>query len=58
MDTKRAKEICASSVMANVTHDGVPVYIESVHDNATACIHPLGRPADRQTVELSSLTER
>lgn len=59
MDAKRAKEICASSVMMNVTHNGVPVYIDSVsEDSGTAWIHPLKEPNDRQTVSVSSLAEK
>jgi len=58
MDSKRAKEICASPHMANVTHVGVPIYIDSVSaDKGTANIHPLSEPDDHQTVNVSSLTE-
>lgn len=58
MDSKRAKEICAAERMANVTHIGVPIYIESVSDDkGTANIHPLSQPDLHQTVNVSSLTE-
>ena len=33
MDTKRAKEIASSPIMANVTYNGTPIYIESVNEN-------------------------
>ena len=57
MDSKRAKEICASPRMANVTHIGVPIYIDSVSNDNTANVHPLSQPDDHRTVSLSSLTE-
>lgn len=57
MDSKRAKEICASPHMVNVTHVGVPIYIDSVSDEGTANIHSLSQPDDHQTVNVSSLTE-
>lgn len=58
MDSKRAKEICASPRMVNVTHNGVPIYIDSVSDDkGTASIHALNQPNNRQTVSVSSLTE-
>lgn len=58
MDSKRAKEICESTHMVNVTHNGVPIYIESIeNDDITANIHPLNEPSNRQAVNISSLTE-
>lgn len=58
MDKKRAKEIASSPVMANVTHNGTPIYIESVNDNQeTANIHPLDKPNNIQEVPLNSLLE-
>lgn len=58
MDSKRAKEICTSTHMVNVTHNGVPIYIDSVSDDkGTANIHPLNQPNDHQTVSVTSLTE-
>lgn len=58
MDSKRAKEICESTRMVTVTHNGAPIYIESVSDSkGTANIHRLDQPDDRQTVDVSSLTE-
>jgi small acid-soluble spore protein H (minor) len=36
MELKRAKEIVASPIMLNVTHNGIPIYIESIAaDNTT-----------------------
>jgi small acid-soluble spore protein H (minor) len=58
MDSKRAKEICESTHMVNVTHNGVPIYIDSVsEDRDTASIHPLNQPNEQQTVSVSSLAE-
>ncbi len=58
MDKRRAKEIAASPVMANVTYNGTPVYIENVDDNnGIANIHPLNQPGNRQEVALTSLIE-
>lgn len=58
MDSKRAKEICESNHMVNVTHNGTLIYIDSVSvDKDTASIHPLNQPNDQQTVSISSLTE-
>lgn len=58
MKAKRASEIAASPVMANVTYFGVPVYIESVSlENRSAVVHPLDKPNNSQTVSVSSLME-
>lgn len=58
MNTQRASEIAASPVMANVTLDGVPVYIQHVDDKKeTARIYPLGQPENEQEVSLNSLVE-
>ncbi|MBA4538556.1 H-type small acid-soluble spore protein [Bacillus aquiflavi] len=32
MNEQRAKEIAASPIMANVIHEGVPIYIQHVDD--------------------------
>jgi small acid-soluble spore protein H (minor) len=56
MDEKRAREIAASPVMANVTYDGEPVYIENVNKQS-ANIHSLYDPSQRQTVSLADLVE-
>ncbi|MBM7565069.1 H-type small acid-soluble spore protein [Paenibacillus sacheonensis] len=58
MNKLRAQEIAASPVMAEVTCDGVPVYIQYVdEENDTARIYPLDRPDEESTVSLGSLTE-
>lgn len=58
MNKQRAIEIAASPVMANVTCNGVPVYIQHVDEqNETARIYPLQEPENEQNVPLDSLTE-
>ena len=58
MNTQRAKEISESSIMANVTFNGVQVYIQHVDDKTeTARIYPLEDPEKEQQVSLSELTE-
>jgi small acid-soluble spore protein H (minor) len=58
MNAQRAQEIAASSVMANVTYNGVPVYIQRVNQQKeTARIYPLDQPQNEQEVPLSSLQE-
>jgi small acid-soluble spore protein H (minor) len=58
MNTQRAKEIAASPVMANVTYNGVPVYIQQVDEkNESARIYPLDQPQNEQTVPVNSLIE-
>lgn len=58
MDNRRAKDIASSPIMANVTYNGMPIYIESVDDNrGTANIHPLNQPNNKQEVSLTSLNE-
>jgi small acid-soluble spore protein H (minor) len=58
MNTQRAQEIAASTSMANVTHNGVPIYIQHVDDeNETARIYPLDQPENEQEVPLRSLIE-
>ena len=58
MDTKRAREIISSQNMVNVTHNGVPVYIETIFgDNASALVHPMDQPQNQQKVSISSLVE-
>jgi small acid-soluble spore protein H (minor) len=58
MDAKRAREIAASPVMADVKYNGVPIYIESVMNDNTAMVHPLGNPSYRQQVNLAKLIEQ
>jgi small acid-soluble spore protein H (minor) len=58
VNKQRAKEIAASPVMANVTYQGVPIYIQAVDEkNETARIYPLGQPENEQNVPLNSLVE-
>jgi len=58
MNKQRAQEIAASPVMANVTYEGVPIYIQHVDDNNdTARIYPLDQPENEKTVPLNSLVE-
>lgn len=58
MDKKRAKEIAASPIMANVTYEGTPIYIQNVDEqNETARIYPLDQPENEHEVPLNSLTE-
>jgi small acid-soluble spore protein H (minor) len=58
MDAKRAREIAASPVMADVIHNGVPIYIENVMNDNTAMVHTLSNPSDRQKVSISKLIEK
>jgi small acid-soluble spore protein H (minor) len=58
MNTQRAQEIVASTSMADVTYNGVPIYIQHVDDeNETARIYPLDQPDQEQDVPLRSLVE-
>ncbi|RTE08785.1 H-type small acid-soluble spore protein [Paenibacillus whitsoniae] len=58
MDTPRAAAIAASPVMANVTCDGVQVYIQSVDEERGTCrIFPLDQPEQEQVVAASQLME-
>lgn len=59
MDAKRAREIAASPVMADVIFDGAPIYIENVlDDNMTAMVHTLDKPSNRRKVSISNLIEQ
>lgn len=58
LNLKRAKQIASSPIMANVTFEGMPVYIERVNDiTGTAHIYPLDEPGMRREVFISELTE-
>ncbi|MFC4098185.1 small acid-soluble spore protein H [Paenibacillus xanthanilyticus] len=58
MNIQRAKEIQSSPNLANITFNGVPVYIQHVDEqNETARIYPLNDPEQEQTVSIQSLTE-
>ncbi|NHN35504.1 H-type small acid-soluble spore protein [Paenibacillus agricola] len=44
--------------MANVTCDGIPIYIQHVDEkNETARIYPLGKPDNEQVVSVTILIE-
>lgn len=59
MNKQRAQEIASSPVMANVTFNGDPIYIQNVDENnETARIYPLAEPEKEQQVSLSNLTEQ
>ncbi|MBD0381542.1 small acid-soluble spore protein H [Paenibacillus sedimenti] len=58
MNKQRATDIAASPVMANVTYQGVSVYIQHVdEDNETARIYPIGHPEEEEEVPLNGLIE-
>lgn len=58
MDKNRAKDIASSPVMANVTYNGTPIYIENVNvNNSTAKIHPVNQPNNSQEVPVTNLIE-
>ncbi|TLS36419.1 small acid-soluble spore protein H [Pseudalkalibacillus caeni] len=59
MNRQRAKQIASSPVMANVTYNGTPIYIQHVNEASdTARIYPLGQPENEQEVNLDSLLEQ
>ena len=58
MHKRRAKQIASSPIMANVTYEGTPVYIERVNDIAgTAYVHSLNMPEVHMEVFINDLTE-
>ncbi|WP_274363130.1 small acid-soluble spore protein H [Paenibacillus thermotolerans] len=58
MNIQRAQEIADSPVMANVTHEGVPIYIQHVDQaNETARVYPLADRQNEYDVPLRSLKE-
>ena len=58
MNKQRAQEIAASSILANVTYNEVPIYIQNVNENnETARIYPLDEPENEQNVPLTNLIE-
>lgn len=58
MNKQRAKEIASSPVMANVTHNDIPIYIQHVDEESDmARIYPLGQPENEQSVPVDSLRE-
>ena len=59
MNRQRAQEIATSPVMANVTYNGTPIYIQGVDEkNETARIYPLDKPENEQEVSLNNLLEQ
>lgn len=59
MNIQRAREISESSDMADVTCDGVQVYIQHVDEQSeSARIYPLGQPEQERNVPVSSLIEQ
>lgn len=58
MDTKRAKEIAESPIMADVTLNERPIYIESVNGiKQTANVHYLDQYSKPEEVSLVNLVE-
>jgi small acid-soluble spore protein H (minor) len=58
MNKQRAQEIAASPVMASVTYNRAPIYIQHVDEkNETARIYPLDEPENEQEVSLNDLNE-
>ncbi len=58
MEPERAKQIVRSPIMASVTFDNMPVYIERVNEaQMTADIHFLDRPQVKKQIPLSRLVE-
>ena len=59
MNVQRAKDIADSPVMANVTYDDVPIYIQRVDgQTGIARIYPLDKPENEQEVPVNSLIEQ
>lgn len=58
METKRAKEIVDSPIMADVTLNERPIYIENVNGiKQTANVHYLDQYSKPQEVSLVNLVE-
>ena len=58
MNKQRAQEIATSPILANVTYNDVPIYIQNVNENnETARIYPLDEPENEQNVPLANLIE-
>jgi small acid-soluble spore protein H (minor) len=58
MEKQRAQEIAASPVMANVSYNGMPIYIQHVDETSdTVRIYPLDDPEKEQDVSLNELRE-
>lgn len=58
MEKHRAKEVSESPVMANVSHNGTPIYIQHVDESReNARVFPLDHPEQEQDVPLRELKE-
>ncbi len=58
MEKRRAKEVSESPVMANVSHNGTPVYIQHVDETReNARVFPLDYPEQEHDVPLRELKE-
>ena len=58
MDKRRAKQIVASPIMADVTYNEMPIYIENVNGNkATANVRYLNESGNVFEVPLNKLFE-
>ena len=56
---RNARRISASQVMASVSFNGEPVYIEHVaQSNGQVTIHPLANPSSKQSVSVAELAEQ
>ncbi|MFG6149187.1 small acid-soluble spore protein H [Halobacillus sp. B23F22_1] len=59
MNIQRAQEIAASPVMANVTFNNAPIYIQHVdEEKQTARIYTLNNPENELEVSLSEIQEQ
>lgn len=59
MNRQRAQQIAESPVMAEVTYQGVPVYIQHVDaEQEMARVYPLENPEKEMEVPLHQLMER
>ncbi|MCP3026388.1 H-type small acid-soluble spore protein [Halobacillus sp. A5] len=58
MNSQRAQEIASSSVMAHVTYNNAPIYIQHVNEeNETARIYSMQNPENELEVSLAELIE-
>ncbi|GGE10523.1 small, acid-soluble spore protein H [Marinithermofilum abyssi] len=58
MDVMRAKQILESPREIDVRHDGVPVWIQQVNEDAeTARVYPRAHPENEKTVPVEQLEE-
>ncbi|CCG45312.1 acid-soluble spore protein [Halobacillus halophilus DSM 2266] len=58
MNKQRAQQIAVSPVMAHVTFNNQPIYIQHVDEtNGTARIYPIDQPENELEVSLNELHE-